>query len=485
VTASLLHETSRLSAQVQEQQTHLSRHERVASQHTQEIGHLNSLVESRTAEKTSLQRSLQDAQNNLINSQMSHSADVTRLNERLQSLTAQLERLREEKSRFETEKLRFETENAALQTDLRTLHASNQEYQTFAGRARAKFGEQSRHIQDLEQMLSAAKASIPQSSQSIYQDRLAELRTKEELEAGFKAERSAMRQEIEALKNRLHSKEQENASLQSRVAAMHADLEDTKEKHEEAKGIIDAVQVDRDAMIEELGELKLFQSRLQTLVGEGITPRQILALKKFGASAFPVIKPEQVANSTRFLQTHRAEHLQAALFDLPLRRNSEVAAFVESISPGSSGAASLRGLRFQACPMCQRLKFAVSPPTAGSRNRRLNEFSGHFQQTACCSTAICSACLADSIKKSISADWWYNIASESWLKCPVEGCCSPMGIQRPDEIANILRDSGEEDPQEISKIISMSVYPSVTLPHGKCADSQPVGSRKHSFYGAH
>jgi hypothetical protein len=433
-TASLQDENARLEAQALEHASQISGYERAASQNTREIDYLNGLLSSRNSENQSVLNQLQE----------SHSVEVSQLNERLQTISAQLQSLQEQNTQFERE-------NTALQNDYKALNASNQEYKTWVGRARAKFAEQSRKVQNLEQQLAVALEPMDQTSQHAYNDRLNLLRTREELEATFNAEKIATTQEIEDLKNSFVSKEQENTNLQSQLLLVQSELDEERTKNKDAKVIIQALEVDRDGMIEELEDLRSSQSRLWSLFGGNITPRLVLALRMFG-TRFPRLRADEAFGSPRFLQTYKAEDLGSGLFDIPLEQD-RLDTFLDSITPGTPGNASLQGLSFLMCPACKTFKFSVYPPNV--RNRKLNEFPSRFRQTSCCSSIVCSACLIRKLKTSLADDWWYELGSQSWLKCPIEGCGMPIGIRRADEIANILRDFGEQDIQLYTSMFAL------------------------------
>lgn len=430
--ASLRDENTRLEAQVQEQTNQISRHKRAASLDAQEISSLNDVVADRSADNASLRRTILDLQQNLNSLQLTQCAEISNLNHRAHSLSIQLRRSQEEESRFERE-------NQALQNDLQALHTSNQQYQSWIEKAKAKFKEHQSRFRDFEQRLAAALDPMDQSSQSAYMARLTQIRTNEDLEATFNVEKTAMTQQINTLQESVRLREEQNCALQVQISAMQTDLEEEKSKNE---GILRAVNVDRESMIGELEQLRSCQSALQSLFSNGLTPRIILALLMFKAT-FPKLPGNQTPESWRFLQTYRADDLSYGLFDVPLVEQEHLAAFVSSVIPGSSGAACLQNLTLLPCPGCKTVKFTVKSPTATNRN--FDEFSRHFMVTACCSSPICTDCLVKALKTSLSSDWWYDIGSQSWLRCPIEGCGRQIGIRRIDRITDILRESGEQD----------------------------------------
>ena len=205
-------------------------------------------------------------------------------------------------------------------------------------------------------------------------------------------------------------------------------------------------------MIGELEDLKSSQSGLQSLFGGNITPRLALTLRMIHMQ-YPRLCTDEVFGSPRFLQTYMAEDLVSGLFDIPLEQG-RLNTFLDSITPGTPGNVSLEGLSFLPCVVCKIFKVYVYLPNA--RNRRLNEFPSRFRQTSCCSSNVCSACLTRSLKISLdSDDWWYELGSQSWLKCPIEGCRMPIGIRCVDEITNILQNFGEQNIQSYTSMFAL------------------------------
>jgi hypothetical protein len=474
-TASLVDENSRLTSQLEEQKTRISRLEHASSQQNQEISVLNSVVDARTAEKTALERSLRSAQNGLRNSRNHGSHEL----ESLQRERAQLQ-----------------TENAAIRADLRGLHAAHhaneREYKTLVSRMENTLTTN----QDLKQRLSAALSSIPQASLHIYYDHLAEIHSKQELEAAFVTEKAAMTAEIASLKAEIHSKQELEANFVTAKAAMTREIaslkvaisandhesvrkdkriyqlevelesqgninQELKYRIESQKKIFREQNVAMRTMERELEEMRTSQSQLLAIVGDatgGITPRQIirLALLRSGESTLPPHQAEQPPDAALFMQTHNAEHLQAAFLDLALTNLAHAADFARSIAPGTPASASVSAIRLQPCSVCRKSRFTVEQPTSGSPNRELDEFPQHSRTTTCCSSAICSHCLADSIKDSIAEDLWDHIDSASFLSCPKGDCDTPMGICSVEQVADILRHAGAKDAREtLSKFVHL------------------------------
>ena len=254
-----------------------------------------------------------------------------------------------------------------------------------------------------------------------------------------------MAQEIEYLRKNLVAKEQDNTKLQNHLSLVKSELDMERTKNNKTQVIIQDLEAYRDGMIGELEDLRSSQSRFQSLFGGNPTPRLVLVLSMIGTRC-PRVRTDEALSSSQFLQTYKAEDLESGLFDIPLEQD-HLNTFINSINSGILENISPQGLTYSVCPACNIFKFSVW-------NRRFNEFPSHFRQTSCCSNVICSACLVRSLKTSLADDWWYELGSQSWVKCPIESCGMPVGIRRTDEITNILRDSGEQD---IELYISMFV----------------------------
>jgi hypothetical protein len=455
VTASLLDENTRLEAQLQEQTRNVTRLTAAASQNVLHINNLNEIVESQNVEKESLQIKLQKMTSNLRRSQ-SHVADLTPLNERLQTALTQVSGLTEENSRLKTE-------NGALENDLQQLHTLNkryqQDYQNLETIWRAKVTEKAKHNRELEQKLFASLAPMDEASLNAYNQRIGALRSNEEIETRFNTKMVSMTQEIGCIKDKLQSSRQENSQLRDQLQAAQTELEEEKGKNNkarsiiealdnEAKSIIEALDIDRNNLMDELTDLRSNLSHLRSLVGDEITPRRVIAIKLF-QEWFPRLREQPPPSSGRFLESHAVEHLNCNQLDMVMTDQVQIDAFLSSIAPGSDGHKILQDIRPLNCHVCKRPKFCNLSPTP--QNRRLNEFPNRFSQTTCCQKSVCTACFMKSIK--IAEDWWYDLGSQSWLECPVENCGRAMGIHSAEDFADLVIDSGERNIQNFKKML--------------------------------
>ena len=460
--ASLFNQNARLEAQLQEQAGYISRHKREAFENARRIEHLNDLLTSRAVHDETILRSLLDARNRIDSLRQSHSIEVTNLNERLQALNIQLESLR-------AEKLRVDDENKAIQKDFQqNFCLSQQQYQQ-------DFQKQAIQIRDREQQLLAVVEPMDEASRATYNTRLNDSHAKYDLEVNLKAQNASLteeigmlksaleaqhlqnselrntvqtyQQEISALTNNLQAQQQETLILNVQISDLQGQLEAAKHVYDDTKSTIDTLYAVRANLMDELEELKSSQAKFQSLVCDGITPRQILTSKLLG-QWHPKLQAEQISDSPRFLQTHRVQHLSPHLFDLALTEQDEITTFLHSIKFASRRTFPLRELEVQQCSVCETLKFNVT--TTPSRIGRLSEFSHEFQQTSCCSNAVCSTCVIDSLKRSITEDWWCRPWSASWLNCPVGYCLERADITSAEQILNIFRAAGDQETEMYS-----------------------------------
>jgi hypothetical protein len=248
--------------------------------------------------------------------------------------------------------------------------------------------------------------------------------------------------------------------LLSQMSALRKDLEEQTTKYEEAEAIVQALL---GARIEDLGPT---QSGSPSVLSTSITPRMVLLLRMLE----PTSRDDRARASTRFSLTHRAEDLSWSDFDVPFMEGQHLTSFADSVIPRSPRDAALQDLKLVQCSACKVWKFTVGLPN--TTNLNLNQFSRRFRTTACCSALICIACLGNALKRSLADDWWNEIGSQSWLKCPIEECGRPIGIRGIDYITEILRDSSNQD---VLKHTSMLVHEPRRHNHTSPANCMPTG----------
>lgn len=452
--ASLQSEITRLECLNREQATLLSTSEEASSHTAQEINDLRTLLTSRDREIARLQSLTDHAERRLSEVQDARSADLSSLSIRLQDLSAQLQSAQEDKAALQQEKTRLQNETVALQNDFRALFASNQQYEAWMSREKARHTEQEENIRDLEHRLTLALQPMDEESRQAFNGSVLWSREKKDMQAKFDAEKTTMTQRIQTLSAELLKKEDghktELRTLESRVAAAEAALDDEKSGHSEAKVIINALELYGAGLQEEIenaqskldeaqSQLSIVLSKLLTLFGPDPTPRQFLFVKLF-ASRFPRLQ-QLPATCSRFIEGHRVEELTASELDVPLAEAS-VVTFLNNICPDSPGAHTLQRLQFMRCSECKRHKLNGLP---NDRNHHLIEYPRWFRQNKCNTCTLCTNCLREKLKTAITEGWWYDLDSLHWLQCPVDGCRTPLEIDSVEVLVEMLYDFSAVD----------------------------------------
>ncbi|KAK3316225.1 hypothetical protein B0H66DRAFT_560739 [Apodospora peruviana] len=167
-------------------------------------------------------------------------------------------------------------------------------------------------------------------------------------------------------------------------------------------------------------------NELLSLLGSALTPRGILLLK-----TIQYHQPDNHLSST--LPSRARFHHPDKVLD-----STQAADFARSVDarPGILGPDEVS---FRVCALCHVPRFlrGLSKCTAGPY--RDSEFEYSKGATNCCSQPICDACFLPSIVSSITNDWWHDLGSNAWLRCPTPSCRAPLPFQYNVELTNTLR----------------------------------------------
>jgi hypothetical protein len=228
--------------------------------------------------------------------------------------------------------------------------------------------------------------------------------------------------------------------LQKYNAGLETQLATGKKEKEEIENALNVLQEHNKNVSIEVEGLKRSQTHFKSLFGSGTTPRIILMLKVLGGN-YHFSSPTE--SSARFRQTGAVQHLSAECLDVSLDA-SAVGSFVESLCRGPEATRLYRLLSLKLCSLCEVPKFVPSS-SATAESQHINEFPRSFGQTPCCSAPICSACLPGAIFNAIKYDWWHNLGSQPWIRCPITSCQHLLGIRNIGELENRLRGLGHND----------------------------------------
>lgn len=87
-------------------------------------------------------------------------------------------------------------------------------------------------------------------------------------------------------------------------------------------------------------------------------------------------------------------------------------------------------------------------PLSQSRNRSGQPSSSPLGATSCCSQFICGTCNTNAIISSITRDWWHNLGSEDWLRCPVQSCNAALPLRHKFDLTVTLGSLPEKQALE-------------------------------------
>lgn len=125
----------------------------------------------------------------------------------------------------------------------------------------------------------------------------------------------------------------------------------------------------------------------------------------------------------------------------------QAAVFKESVRPLPKEGHISRSVILKRCALCKMLKFAPESQSNKLETTAviINEFSKQFNEMPCCHNAICAECLSKTLLASIRNDWWCNLESANWFRCPIATCLQIMPIRHSNELAKILTELGIRD----------------------------------------
>jgi hypothetical protein len=249
------------------------------------------------------------------------------------------------------------------------------------------------------------------------------------LEKSHRNDIKTMQKEISLLKEDKIAMERDyNARLQDMKVAYQKELDDMMRTAEEEKAQL----------------IQKFKNDMETLkTSHG---KEISGLRRDNE----VLKGVLVARvHNKALSDHEVssnfQNLSVQPLDVALDVNQALL-FKESIFPAPEEDRIYRSLSLKLCALCQIPKF-ISAPQSNNRQSSIdiNEFPKQFNKMPCRHSAICAECLSKSLLESIRKDWWYNLGSRNWFRCPIATCHQIMPIRHASELTAILTDLGIRD----------------------------------------
>jgi hypothetical protein len=221
--------------------------------------------------------------------------------------------------------------------------------------------------------------------------------------------------------------QKKRAEMSDAQAAFEAQMAQVIAEKDDAKQTLNAVAAASQ-------DLERFRSHFSN-----ITPRALLMMN---ASSRRCGSNEPTDSCRRFRETGAIQHLSRASLDLPLSP-SEASNFLESLNHNQDINLPT-SITLKMCSLCQNPKFMQQSPGSSPLGERLNEFPKGFEQTTCCSAPVCAFCLPTSIFEAIKNDWWHNLDSQAWIRCPVVNCEQVLSIKNAGELERMLYRLGDD-----------------------------------------
>jgi hypothetical protein len=240
----------------------------------------------------------------------------------------------------------------------------------------------------------------------------------------------------------LLSKEQEIVRIKRLRDADKVALLKEKEKHKVTKTSLENLEERHANVSTRMEKLEKIGSGVQVLVGPAPTPRSILmtitSALDVGGSASKEPSP-----SAPLPDGFTAQYLHSSMLDITLIPD-DVHTVIDAVSSNSKSKNLIKSLELQVCSVCDKQRFTVSH-FQEEREFSLNEFPLQFGQTKCCDKPVCTHCYSSFFRSALRNDWWHNLESQSWLRCPVETCKQPIEISSSEELATRINELDDID----------------------------------------
>jgi hypothetical protein len=396
--------------------------------------------------------SLQEQNEALERSRFETAASISRLEQEIQSKSDQVRslqqsnaRLREENGRVEQldrtlretreDQLRVEQESA---TRISELEAHLRDYQAYT----VQLVEKVRTANDRYLAVEAENAALLQGTDrpvaEFHRERAGMARKIAALETELENERSCRTEDaVEMNKLRDEKNAAEDARLESmeRVRLLNVELDSSQtQAGEETARLIERLESQAASFQEE-------KTQRAALLGNNLTPRLIL-LHKIQSQNYEPTSDDNLPNATDFLQSCDISLLTNHLLDVSL--NIEQAqVFAQNVITADEGNGAHNKLSVLACDLCRRPKFIQN--TAGSSGLQINEFPKASRSTSCCSKSVCTDCYLAKIISSLCDDWWDNLSSRHWIRCPMTDCDSLVVLHHRAAVETLIRSLGDKE----------------------------------------
>jgi hypothetical protein len=390
--------------------------------------------------------SLHERNVGLEEERISRYAEGVQLKEQLRVRTDELRLLKQQLEFLDSENNRLRQQDAEIHNLKREMTAvlNNHAYQVAELQdiikgyqvSYVKIDEDRAHFQARVEMLESENRALKQSTDipivEVHQQKIALEKRVATLEEELVRERAERREENKTFGELLNGKkttDDHNKQLAKKAELLYRELEFVKAE----------AQKNQERMLQYIKEQ---QKSHETERKEGfrvlwstVTPRRIL-FQRLLAQGFETSAASDGQDATLFLQSCSSDKLTNQLLDVHLS-SPQAQKFAENIS--------VDDIAILICSLCQLPKFTRKPNS--QQRLGVNEFAKPSQQTKCCSKSICSHCYLATLSESLSTDWWKNLTSDNWLRCPTPDCNEPLPIRHRATLENLFRELGDKDTE--------------------------------------
>jgi myosin heavy subunit len=366
-------------------------------------------------------------------------------------LQAELNVLRQQSPEIDNEYASLQRDNQRLQHACQQLEEKNRQLES------QKLGQKLK-MEALERFATEDDPSSQSSSDSS-SDGAQYNRIKRKVELQYRSKIAGMAEQIDYLRRNSEdlqrsatSRQAEISKLQHQNATFREQVREEERTTSGTDGIIQALEAERDSMIQEVDELRSSQFKLASILGQGLTPRLILML--LSDKRHPRLPLDVIPTQSKFRQSYKIEDLEPAFLDVALSRRQQLTAFCESIADGGPGREMLSSISFSECSKCKvsRISSTQKQTQRGWFSRsiirvkgKLDEYPSHFREKVCSNIPICSLCFGEAVKTTFANRWWYDLQAPLKLECPMENCQRHVAGRN---IAQALLDLSEDQREQ-------------------------------------
>lgn len=374
------------------------------------------------------------------------------------SLTAMLESARDAmddaKRAHDSDLEKTKKEHESILLEKEVIEVFNRNLHTKLNDARQRIEELEREetmqrdrVTVLEKMNEWMKSQAGGGVNTFFEEQLSLTRSNQELKAQLETQKAAFAQEKADLLSALTT---EKTALQKANEQLKGQVQAESENAREFCSALDTVRQEAYVLAEERSRLEQRVSDLvrdsESLVGTPqwpATPRTILMMVLIGTMFNETSSAEAASQELR--RTGPVTALSTSSLDARLNV-TEAKDIMNQLRAAGTQSFSER-IDLKVCVLCRRLRFSRKSQDQAPRLQGpfLDEFSTKLNQFQCCSDQICMSCLLPAVDNGIKWDWWDNLGTLQWIKCPAPSCGRTLEIRYAADLERLLSQLDDPD----------------------------------------